>query len=96
MAKINVTGRMRSFNPDAEETFYSFYDGDGNLTEYRFVTAETDYLAAPSAVPAPTTAEPGESGLLTTPTMTAAMERWREAPREMSTSMDVSSVRIWV
>ncbi len=43
MSKLHIDGRMRSCNPDAEEIFHRYYDGEGNLTEVRLVTNEIDY-----------------------------------------------------
>ncbi len=45
MGKIKVTSRMRSSNPDCEETFFRSYDGEGALCETRVLSSEEDYAS---------------------------------------------------
>ncbi len=45
MAQLKIESRMRSFNPDAEETYYRRYNNDGDLTEERITSAEVDYAS---------------------------------------------------
>ena len=43
MSKINITSRMRCFNPDMEECYYRRYDENGVLHEDRVLASECDY-----------------------------------------------------
>ena len=43
MAKINIESRLRSINPDKEETFVRAYDRNGVLHEERITACECDY-----------------------------------------------------
>ena len=45
MAQLKIESRMRSFNPDAEETYYRRYNSDGDLVEERITSAEVDYAS---------------------------------------------------